>query len=63
MAWQPWDGSRPFKGDKPIKVRWRNGKIAGTHAGETILPACKWNGQWSFGPDWPWDIIEVLPAD
>ena len=61
--WIKWTGDRPFRGDKLLSVRFRTGKIAGTHAGPTILPASSWHGLWDKGPGWPFDIIEVLPIE
>lgn len=58
-TWQPWPGKRTFTGDKLLSVRFRSGKIAGTHAGPTILPASSWHGKHDRGPGWPWDIVEV----
>lgn len=57
--WLPWDGKRKFKGDKPLSVRFRNGTIADTHQGVTVLPAHQWHGRWDRGPGWGWDIVAV----
>lgn len=65
-GWIKWDGKRPFRGDKEISVRFRNGRIAGTHAGPTILPAYKWRGKWGAQPkgkafprNYEFDIVAV----
>jgi len=69
-GWIPWDGSRDFKGDALLMVKFRNGRIASTHSGPTILPASKWRGRYgrqypgsgfkgTFPQDCPSDIIAV----
>lgn len=58
--WIEWDGKRSFKGETPLRVKFRNGAIS-----EDALPARKWRGKWGhpFPHDWDYDIIAVLPVD
>lgn len=63
MAWTPWKGDKAFQSERPVLVRFRNGKIAGTHAGPTILPAKAWNGIHDGTPDWPFDIVAIRYAE
>lgn len=62
-GWKPWDGKRPFRGSTPLSVRFRNGRIAQTHQGVTVLAAHKWHGVWDRGDGWPWDIVAVKAYD
>lgn len=65
-GWIPWDGSRDFTGDKPIRVRFRNGAVS-----SEVLPARKWRGKYGqqepgsmhrgFFPENDFDIVAVKP--
>lgn len=59
-GWLPWDGKRAFRGERMLSVRFRNGRIAQTHQGATVLAAHKWYGVWQ---DSPWDIVAVKAYD
>lgn len=54
--WHPWDGKRPFTGDKPLRVRFRNGMVS-----KEVLPAHKWRGRWGdpFPDGWAFDVVAV----
>lgn len=54
--WQPWDGKRSFKGDKPLRAKFRNGTES-----KQVLPAERWRGKWGkpFPDDWDYDIVAV----
>lgn len=54
--WQLWPGNRAFTGDKPLRVKFRNGRIS-----TQVLPAHKWRGKNGapFPDDWAFDITEV----
>ena len=65
-GWIKWDGKRPFRGNAEMSVRFRNGRIAATHMGPTILPAHKWRGKWGVQPrgkafprNYEFDIVAV----
>ena len=60
MVWQPWNGKRPFKGDRILIVRFRNGKVS-----KQSLPAHRWRGKWGdpFPDHWGWDIVAVRTAE
>lgn len=51
--WTPWDGKRPFKGDRLIRVQYRNGVVS-----KQALPAKDWRGKWGAEAD-DWDIVAV----
>jgi hypothetical protein len=52
----PWNGQRGFAGEKPLRVRFRNGQVS-----KDVLPASKWRGKWGYPfPDqWDFDIVAV----
>lgn len=57
----PWDGTREFRGDRMLIVRFRNGATS-----KDALPAYKWRGKWGrqrngkrFPDGWDYDIIAV----
>ena len=58
--WTNWPGTRPFKGDKIIRCKFRNGRIS-----KEALPARKWRGKWGhpFPDDWDFDIVAVEQVD
>lgn len=59
--WLTWRGLRELKGDKLVRVRFRNGKIS-----KQALPANKWRGRYgkqangkSFPDNYDYDIVAV----
>ncbi len=56
MTWQAWPGDREFKGDTPLRVKFRCGRIS-----NQVLPANKWRGKWGhpFPENCEYDIVEV----
>ncbi|MBB3927847.1 hypothetical protein GGR43_004043 [Sphingobium jiangsuense] len=55
---QPWHGDRPFRGDKLLRVKFRNGRVS-----KDALPASKWRGKWGepFPDGWDFDVVGVQP--
>ena len=54
--WTPWDGARDFKGNRPLRVRFRNGMES-----KQVLEAHKWRGKHGgkFPRNHPFDIVAV----